>query len=62
MDHQLPALTRRTFLHDTAAGMGLAALASMLHASSAPLRGAARQDDDAWTISIMTSLHELVFP
>ncbi len=41
MDNQ--SLTRRTLLRDTAAGMGLAALASLAHASG-PLRGPARQE------------------
>jgi len=35
-------ITRRTFLHDTAAGMGLAALASMLYAQTGLSRGSAR--------------------
>ncbi len=36
-------LTRRTFLRDTAAGMGLAALATMSQAQPGPSRGSARQ-------------------
>ncbi|MBI1829911.1 MAG: DUF1501 domain-containing protein [Planctomycetes bacterium] len=43
MNSMIP-LTRRTFLRDTAAGMGLAALASLVDANSGPLRGSARQD------------------
>jgi hypothetical protein len=37
------SLTRRTFLRDTAAGMGLVALASLAHAQGSPSRGSARQ-------------------
>src|SRR5580693_1537572 len=37
------SLTRRTFLRDTAAGMGLAALATLSRAQPGPLRGTARQ-------------------
>jgi hypothetical protein len=37
------SLTRRTFLRDTAAGMGLAALATLSRAQTGPLRGSARQ-------------------
>ena len=37
------SLTRRTFLRHTAAGMGLAALATLSHANSGPLREPARQ-------------------
>ena len=37
------SFTRRTFLRDTAAGMGLAALASMVHAQPGPSRGSPRQ-------------------
>ena len=32
----MQSLTRRTFLRDTAAGMGLAALSSLLHAQPGP--------------------------
>ena len=43
--HPTNLLTRRTFLCDTAAGMGLAALASLAHAQSpGPLRSSARQN------------------
>jgi len=37
------SLTRRTFLRDTAAGMGLAALATLSNAQPGPSRGSARQ-------------------
>jgi hypothetical protein len=38
------SFTRRTFLRHTAAGMGLAALASLGEAQTGPLRGSARQN------------------